>query len=172
MRELRQEATKGLKKTDQSMLPDKLKIWCLQFGLLPRLMWPLTMYDINLTGTEKMERTISSYMRECLGLPRCLSSIGLYGQGLLQLPLSSLAEEFRCTKVRLKMTLAESRDMVIRAAAPTLATGKKWMAKGAAPLAISALHHSDVMGQFQHGRSGMGFDEKCPSWSKASSKER
>lgn len=46
-----------------------------------------------------MKITISSW----LGVTQCLSS--LYGQGLLQLPLSSFTEEFKCTKVRLEMTL-------------------------------------------------------------------
>ena len=104
---------KGLEVIDKSMLPGKLKIWCLQFGLLPRIMWPLTIYDLTLTRVEKMERMISSYVRKWLGVPRCLSSVALYGQGLLQLPLSSLTQEFKCTKVRLGMTLAETKDTVI-----------------------------------------------------------
>lgn len=42
------------------------------------------------------------------------------------------------------MTQAESRDTVIRAAAPTLATGKKWAAKNAAQQAKSALQNLDL----------------------------
>ena len=170
--ELRQELVKGLQVIDKSMLPGKLKIWCLQFGLLPRLMWPLTMYDITLTRVEKMERMISSHLRKWLGAPRCLSSVALYGQGLLQLPLSSLTEEFKCTKVRLEMTLTESKDTVIRATAPTLATGRKWTVKNAVQQAKSALHHSDIVGQVQHGRGGLGLGEKRPCWGKAASRER
>lgn len=36
-----------------------------------------------------------------LGVPCCLSSIALYGHGLLKLLLSSVTEKFKCTKVRL-----------------------------------------------------------------------
>lgn len=64
-----------------------------------------------------------------VGVPRCLSSLALNGQGLLQLPLSSLTEEFKCMKVRLEMTLMESNDTAIQAVTPTLATRKKWTAK-------------------------------------------
>ena len=134
---------------------------------------PFTIYhDLTLTRVEKMERMISSHVRKWLGVPRCLSSVALYGQGLLQLPLSSLTEEFKCTKVRLEMTLAETKDTVIRAAAPTLVTGRKWTAKNAVQQAKSALHHSDIVGQDQHGRSGLGLGEKRPCWSKAASQER
>ena len=36
--QLREEAIKGLVSIDKTLLPGKLKLWCLQFGLLPRLM--------------------------------------------------------------------------------------------------------------------------------------
>lgn len=136
---------------DKSMLPGKLQIWCLQFRLLPRTMWPLTMYDITLTTVEKLERMVSSYVRKGLGVPQCLSSIARCGQQLLQLPLSSLTEEFKCTKARLEITLAESKHTMIQAAAQTLSTGREWTAKNAVHQAKSALHHGDIAGQIQHG---------------------
>ena len=37
------QAEEGLKAIDQTKLPGKYKIWCLQFALYPRLAWPLTM---------------------------------------------------------------------------------------------------------------------------------
>lgn len=142
-----QELTKDLEIINKSILPSKLKIWCLQFGLLPCLMWPLTMYDITLTMVEKMENMVSSYVRKCLGAPQCLSSITLYGQGLLQLPLSSLTEEFKCTKARLEMTLS---------------TGRKWTAKNAVWQAETALYCGDIIGQVQYGRSVFaGVQQVC-----------
>ncbi|MGH0170606.1 UNVERIFIED_CONTAM: hypothetical protein FKN15_059684 [Acipenser sinensis] len=83
---------------DSSALPGKLKLWCFQFGLLPRLLWPLTVYEVSLTTVEKLEALISSYIRKWLGVPRCLSRVGLYGKGILQLPVSALTEEFKCAK--------------------------------------------------------------------------
>ncbi|KAL1279297.1 hypothetical protein QQF64_025970 [Cirrhinus molitorella] len=58
----------------------KLKLWCFQFGILPRLLWPLTVYEIPITKVEKLEWLISTQLKQWLGIPRCLSSIGLYGQ--------------------------------------------------------------------------------------------
>ena len=79
----------------------------MQYGLLPRLLWPLTLYEVPLSKVEKLERLVNSYVRKWLGLPRCLSSIRLYGKGKLHLPISSLAEEYKCAKVRLEMMLLE-----------------------------------------------------------------
>ena len=170
--QLREETIKGLVSIDKTLLPGKLKLWCLQFGLLPRLMWPLTVYEIPMTKVEKLERTVSSYIKKWLGLPRCLSNIGLYGHCALELPISSLTEEFKCTKVRLNMTLTESQDEVIRAAAPRLTTGRKWNPSEAVQQAKSALKHKDIVGQVQHGRGGFGLGTSRPTWHKATPTQR
>ena len=57
-----------------------------------------------ISKVEKLERLVSSFARKWLGLPKCFSNIGLYGRGILELPVSSLVEEFKCSKVRLEMT--------------------------------------------------------------------
>ena len=117
--QLREETIKGLVSIDKTSLPGKLKLWCLEFGLLPHMMLPLMVYEIPMTKVEKLERTVSSYIKKWLGLSRCLSNIGLYGHGALELPVSSLTGEIKCTKVRLNMTLTESQDDMIQVAAPT-----------------------------------------------------
>ncbi|KAJ8393829.1 hypothetical protein AAFF_G00055580 [Aldrovandia affinis] len=101
-----------------------------------------------------------------------LSNIGLYGHGALELPVSSLTEEYKCTKVRLNMTLTESQDGMIQAAAPRLATGRKWMPSEAVQQAKSALRHGDIVGQVQHGRGGFGLGASRPTWHKATSTQR
>ncbi|KAK0148173.1 hypothetical protein N1851_012107 [Merluccius polli] len=34
----------------------KLKLWCFQFGLLPRLMWPVSIYEVTLSHAKRLER--------------------------------------------------------------------------------------------------------------------
>ena len=82
-------------------------------------MWPLTTYEVPTSKFEKLERLLSSFAKKWLGLPRCFSSIGLYGRGILELPVSSLTEEFKCSKVRLEMTLTDSRDPCVAQTAPS-----------------------------------------------------
>ena len=170
--ELRQEMIQGISSIDKSGLPGKLKLWCLQFGLLPRLMWPLTVYEVPVSKVEKLERMINSFIRKWLGVPRCLSSAALYGKGILELPVSSLTEEFKCAKVRLEMTLTQSKDPVVRSVAPTVKTGRKWNPKEAVQLAQAALRHRDIIGQVQHGRGGLGLCVGKPVWNKASVVEK
>ncbi len=170
--QLREATTKGLVTIDKTSFPGKLKLWCLQFGLLPRLMWPLTVYEVPITKVEKLERTVSSYINKWLGLPRCLSNIGLYGHGALELPVSSLTEEYKGTKVRLEMTLTKSQDTAIQVAAPKLATGRKWTPSEAVQQARSALRHRDIVGQVQQERGGFGLVTSQPAWHKATSTQR
>lgn len=68
---------------DKSMLPGMLQLWCFQFGLLPWLMWILTIYKVRVSKVEKLERVISSFVKKWLGLPRRMSNIALYGKGIL-----------------------------------------------------------------------------------------
>ncbi len=161
-----------MERINKTLLPGKLKLWCFQFGILPRLLWPLTVYEIPINKVEKLERLISMQLKQWLGIPRCLSSVGLYGHGELELPITGLVEEFKCTKVRLVMTLTESEDAVIWTAAPRVVAGRKWTPSEAVQSAKSALHFRDVVGQVQHGRAGFGLIPKTPLWHKATSVQK
>ena len=170
--QLRQDTANGLRQINNTSLPGKLKLWCLQFGLLPRLQWPLTMYEVSICHANRLERLVNSHVRKWLGLPKCFSSVGLYSDGALSLPISSVVEEFKCAKVRLEMSLTDSRDPVVRGAPPTLATGRKWTPATAVLQAKSALLHRDVVGHVQQGRGGFGLGNVTPLWRKASATER
>ena len=90
-----------LTKIDKSGLPGRFKAWLFQHAVLPRILWPLLVYDIPITTVESLERAISNRLRRWLGLPRCLSGAALYGNSnALRLPCSSLVEEFKITKTR------------------------------------------------------------------------
>lgn len=83
-------------------------------------------YEAPITKVEKLERTVSTYIKKWLGLPCCLRNIGLYGNRALGLPITSLTEEYKCSKVRLDMTLTETQDATIQAAAPKVAADRQW----------------------------------------------
>lgn len=46
---LKQPAVSGIMSIEASGLPGKLKLWCLQFSLLPQLLWSLTVYDVPIS---------------------------------------------------------------------------------------------------------------------------
>ena len=51
----------GLRKIDKSGLPGKFKAWLYQHAILPRILWPLMLYEVAITTVEGMERKISGY---------------------------------------------------------------------------------------------------------------
>lgn len=43
-----------------------------------RLMWLITMYEVSASHANGLQMLVSSHVRKWFGLPRCLSSVGLY----------------------------------------------------------------------------------------------
>jgi len=54
-----------------------------------------------------------------LGLPRWKP----YGNGVISFPITNLAEENRCAKVKLDMILRQSEDIVVGEPAPIIREG-------------------------------------------------
>ena len=127
--EVQKIALKGLRSIDKTCLPGRMKAWCYQHGLLPRLLWPLQMYEIAISRVERIQQYSNKYPRKCLGVPPCFSKVGLYtNSGNLQLPISSLVEEFKIGKVRLHMMMKDSADEIIRKMYSEIKSGTKWSA--------------------------------------------
>ena len=86
----------GLRSIDKCDLLNKGKVWCIYFGLFPKLSWPMQVYEVSITKVETMERLISKYMKTWLGVPNSLTNVGLYSSATkLKLPTLSLVEEFK-----------------------------------------------------------------------------
>lgn len=142
---------------DKSGLPGKFKAWIYQHGILPRLIWPLLVYDIPLTTIDGLERKASGYLRRWLGLPLSLSSKALYGnKNKLQLPFSSLSEEFMVTCAREVLLYRDSSDTKFSLAGIEVRTGRKWRAQEAVDQAEVRLHHRMLVGAVALGRAGLG----------------
>ncbi|XP_075343502.1 uncharacterized protein LOC142401936 [Odontesthes bonariensis] len=161
-----------LRAVDKSGLPGKFKAWLYQHGILPRLLWPLLVYNVPITTVECFERKVSSFLRKWLGLPRSLSSIALYGRNnKLKLPFSSLTEEFMAPRAREVLLYRDSSDIKVSSAGIEVRTGRKWCAQEAVNQAESRLRHSELVGTVATGRAGLGSNPR-PSYNKAKGKER
>ncbi|XP_039504261.1 uncharacterized protein LOC120460516 [Pimephales promelas] len=157
---------------DKSGLPGRFKAWIYQHGILPRLLWPLRIYEVPITTVEGFERKVSRFLRRWLGLPRSLSSIAFFGHNTkLQLPLSSLAEEFKVTRAREVLLYRDSVDTKVSSAGVEVRTGRKWRAQDAVERAEARLRHSTLVGTVATGRAGFGSNPK-PCYSKARGKEK
>ncbi|KAI8516566.1 hypothetical protein Bbelb_051470 [Branchiostoma belcheri] len=157
---------------DNCGLPGKLKLWCLQYGLMPRIMWPLTVYEVALTHVEAMERNINKFVKKWLGVPNSLTNIAIHSnKAKLTIPVRSLVEEYKVAKVRTVVTLRDSKDPVVRDIQPEVRSGRKWTAIAAVEEAEARLKHKDVVGATQTGRQGLGLIPR-KWWSSSTNKER
>lgn len=78
-----------------SGLPGKFKAWLL------RLMWLLTICVAPMIAEEGFEKQVNKHVRMWLQVQASFMSEGLYiRSGQLQLPLSSVIEEFRAAKCK------------------------------------------------------------------------
>ena len=170
--EVYNQALEGLASIEHSNLAGKFKLWCLQFGLYPRLLWPLMIYEVAESRVEMIEKKCRAYTRKWLGLPKCLNTSALYGKGTpLELPITSIVEEYKASKVRTVMMLRYSKDQRIREDPPQVRTGKRWSAEQEVDRAEAALRHKDIVGSVQLGREGLGVNHFKP-FSTGSDKEK
>ena len=67
------QAEDGLRAIDKTKLPGKYTIWCLQFGLHPRLSWPLMMCKLAVTRVDQIQMNCNVYTKKRLGLQMMLN---------------------------------------------------------------------------------------------------
>lgn len=140
--------------------------------LIPKLLWPILVYEFGMSTIESMERKINKYIRKWLGLSPGLSDIALYcRQAKLKLPFKSIVEEYKSGKIRLQMMLDDYKDKAIKALKPTLKAGTKWKVRETITSAKDNLAFNEVIGYTQVGKQGLGLNEK-QWWSKSSGKDR
>ncbi|XP_076844394.1 uncharacterized protein LOC143489330 [Brachyhypopomus gauderio] len=172
LQQTKAELTSWLTAIDKSGLPGKFKAWMYQHGVLPRLLWPLLVYEVPMSMVEMLERNISQFLRRWLGLPRSLSSIALYGHStMLQLPISGIVEEFKVTRARELMMYRDSTDRKVATAGIQVKTGRKWKAQEAVDRAEAKLQHNILVGNTAVGRAGLGCFPK-PRYDKARGREK
>ena len=151
---------------------NKDKIWCIYFGLIPKLAWSLQIYEVSLTKVETMERLISKSIKKWLGVPNSLTNVALYSSSTkLKLPTLSLVEEYKLGKARLFQMLRDARDPLVKNAQPAMITGRKWKAKKAVENAESALRMKEIIGTVANGKAGLGLHPQR-WWSKESTANR
>ncbi|GFO26356.1 polyprotein [Plakobranchus ocellatus] len=170
--EILELASESLQTINKCGLQGKFKIWCLQFMLIPKLLWPLLVYDICSSTVEAIEAITYKYTRKWLGVPAGLSDEAMYcRKAKLKLPMKSILEEYTCGKARLLTMLEESDDPVVKTVQPSLKTGRKWKVTEAVDEAKECLKMKEVIGQTQSDCRGLG-STTAKWWSKAEGKEK
>ena len=75
----------------------------------------------------------------------------------LQLPLKSITEEFKVTKVRQHLMLRDSKDekVPVRTARVEIRAGRKWSTRKTIGEVESRLRHSEIVSRVAIGRQGL-----------------
>ena len=103
--------TKGLDLTSNSGHRAVQKLWILQHLLVPRLRWPLLIYEIPISMVTKLEQKISCCIRKWLRLHNTTTNISLYSSSSpCPLPIKSLSSIMKSAKVSGQLLLQESAD--------------------------------------------------------------
>ena len=167
-----EQVKSGLKTIDKANLPGKCKAWILEKLLLPRLMWPISIYSVPMTKVEDWQKQMTAMLKKWLGLPKTLSTEMIYSKtSKVNLPYSSLVEEAKVAKVRNLSTLKTSKDENIRGADINLDAGRKWKPSEAHDRAVSSLKLQEIAGIGKRGREGLGLSTR-KYYSKASNREK
>ena len=162
----------GLPSIDKCDLIKKDKLWCVYFGLIPRLAWPMQIYEVSLSRIGKRESLICKFLKKLLGVPKSLTNVALYSSSTkLKLPTKSLVEEFKLGKARLFQMLRGCEDPLVKSGQPAIITGRKWNAKHAVETAESSLKIKEVIGSVSTGRAIFGLHPK-KWWSKETTKNK
>ena len=161
-----------LKKIDKCRLPGRYKCWMVQHMLIPRLMWPLTIYNMPLTKVEELQKKITISLKKWMGIPKNFSTDCMYSKSSrLKLPFSSITEEYKATKARNMVTFTESEDPCIRGAGIDVDAGRKANTKAEVDEAKSRLKLQEIIGTTNKGTEGLGM-RKGKYYSNSSSKEK
>ena len=166
------QATSDLKKIDRCKIPGRYKAWILQHIMMPRIMWPLSIYNVPLSTVESLQTRITACLKRWLKLPKSLSNACLYSKTTkLKLPYASLTEEFKAAKARNLVTFQESQDEHIRNAGIVVDGGRKANTPAEVNEAKSRLRVHELVGVPNKGKEGLGM-KKRQYYSTSSKKER
>ena len=58
------QAASDIKKIDRCKIPGRYKAWILQHMMMPRIMWPLSIYNVPLTTVESLQTRITALLKK------------------------------------------------------------------------------------------------------------
>ena len=146
----------GLNLIEKSSHTGVHKVWILHHLFVPRLRWPLLIYEISISVVIKLEQKISSFLRKWLKIHPSTTNICLYSSSSpCPLPLKSLTSILKSAKVSGHLLLRDSTDPNITESTSHLKCGF-WDVSEAVIDAESRLEFQKVIGYHQTSRAGFG----------------
>lgn len=147
---------RGLDLIDKSQHRSVQKLWILQHLLIPRLRWPLLIYEFAISVVVKLEQKISCFIRKWLRLKSCTTNVCLYSSiSPCPLPINGLSSVFKSAKVGGQLLLQESADQYVSGSDISLSGGKMNFSKVVKD-AENQLKFKSLLRYHQSHRAGFG----------------
>ena len=170
--ELSEKLESGLKAINKSKLSGVRKVWILSNLLVPRIRWPLMIYEVSISCAIKLEQRISVYLRRWLNLSNRITDLAIYSKiSPCPIPLVRLSSVLKASKISGYLQLRDSKDPLVSATLPAKNT-RSWEVATAAKSADSALLFRDMFGSPHIGKRGLGFEKVPPVAPKGSKQHR
>ena len=158
--ELDQKLSDGLNIIDKSCYKGSQKLWILQHLLIPRIQWPLLIYEVSISVASRLEQKVSSFIRKWLHLHHSTTNICLYSSSSpCPLPIKSLTSILKSSKISGHLLLRDSQDPLVSGSTPVLKSGS-WKVEEAVRSAEAELHFKTIRGPPQFGRAGLGMSKR------------
>ena len=109
--ELEKKLLDGLNIIDTSHFTGSQKLWFLQHLLIPRIQWPILIYEVPISLAFKLEQKASVYIQTWLKLHKSITSLLFCSSAFLcPLPVRSLTSVLKPSKISRHLLLKHSQD--------------------------------------------------------------
>ena len=155
--ELEKKLLDGLNIIDTSHFTGSQKLWFLQHLLIPRIQWPILIYEVPISLAFKLEQKVSVHIRKWLKLHKSITSLSFYSSASpCPLPVRSLTSVLKSSKISGHLLLKHSRDRSVSSCVPKLQAGH-CQVEEAVQACETDLRHKSIIGHHQHSRHGLGY---------------
>ena len=154
----------GLSATDKSHFTGMEKLWILEGLFIPRIQWPLLIYEIPISLAFKLEQKVSVFIRKWLHLHHLTSSLCFYSSvSLCPSPIKSLSSALKASKISGHSPLRSSQNPLASGCVAKLQTGT-WNVEDAVLSCKNDIKFNQVCGNSHHNRHGIGYSttQKVP----------
>ena len=155
--ELEDKLLSGLKIIDGSCFSGTQKLWIMQHLLIPRIQWPLLIYEMPMSLAARLEQKISTFIRKWLHLHNSMSSLCFYSaDSPCPLPIKSLTSVLKASKISGHLLLKHSHDPLVSSCPPKLKTGS-WEVEKAVNVTEQDIKLQQMTGYHYQGCHGIEY---------------
>ena len=145
----------GLNIIHTSHFTGSQKLWFLQHLLIPRIQWPVLIYEVPISLVSKFEQNALIYIRKWLQLHQFVASLSVCSS-VTSCPLAvrSLTSVLKSSKTSRHLLLKHSLDASVSSCVPKL-QATNWQLEEAVPACETDPKHKSIIGHHQHSPHGL-----------------